>query len=56
MLSLLEVVLGIFWAWLPALGIHEVPSRNTLIGGLAILFAIIMQGVYARKKHLIPMP
>ena len=56
MLSLLEVVLGIFWAWLPALQIHEVPSRNTLIGGLAILFAIIMQGVYARKKHLIPMP
>jgi drug/metabolite transporter (DMT)-like permease len=56
MLSLLEVVLGIFWAWLPVLGIHEVPSRNTLIGGLAILFAIIMQGVYARKKHLIPMP
>ena len=56
MLSLLEVVLGIFWAWLPVLGIHEVSSRNTLIGGLAILFAIIMQGVYARKKHLIPMP
>ena len=56
MLSLLEVVLGIFWAWLPVLGIHEVPTRNTLIGGLAILFAIIMQGVYARKKHHIPMP
>ncbi|MEC7596235.1 MAG: DMT family transporter [Pseudomonadota bacterium] len=56
MLSLLEVVLGIFWAWLPALGINEVPTRNTLIGGLAILFAIILQGIYARKKHLIPMP
>ena len=56
MLSLLEVVLGIFWAWLPILGIHEVPTRNTLIGGLAILFAIILQGIYARKKHLIPMP
>lgn len=56
MLSLLEVVLGIFWAWLPALGINEVPNRNTLIGGLAILVAIILQGFYARKKHLIPMP
>ena len=56
MLSLLEVVLGIFWAWLPVLGIHEVPTRNTLIGGLAILLAIILQGIYARKKHLIPMP
>jgi drug/metabolite transporter (DMT)-like permease len=56
MLSLLEVVLGIFWAWLPVLGIHEVPTRNTLIGGLAILLAIILQGIYVRKKHLIPMP
>ena len=56
MLSLLEVVLGIFWAWLPVLGINEIPTQNTLIGGLAILFAIVMQGVYARKKHLIPMP
>ena len=56
MLSLLEVVLGIFWAWLPVLGINEVPTRNTLIGGLAIVFAIILQGIYARKKHIIPMP
>ncbi len=56
MLSLLEVVLGIFWAWLPVLGINEVPTRNTLIGGLVILFAIILQGIYARKKHVIPMP
>jgi len=56
MLSLLEVVLGILWAWLPVLGINEVPTRNTLIGGLTILFAIILQGIYARKKHLIPMP
>ena len=56
MLSLLEVVLGIFWAWLPVLGINEVPTRNTLIGGFTILFAIILQGIYARKKHVIPMP
>ncbi len=52
MLSLLEVVLGIFWAWLPVLGINEVPTRNTLIGGFAILFAIILQGIYARKNTL----
>jgi len=56
MLSLLEVVLGIFWAWLPVLGINEVPSRNTLIGGMAIIIAIILQGIYTRKKHIIPMP
>jgi len=56
MLSLLEVVLGIFWAWLPVLGINEVPSGNTLIGGMAIILAIILQGIYTRKKHIIPMP
>ena len=56
MLSLLEVVLGIFWAWLPVLGINEVPTRNTLFGGMVILLAIILQGFYARKKHIIPMP
>ena len=56
MLSLLEVVLGIFWAWLPVLGINEVPSSNTLFGGMIILLAIILQGFYARKKHIIPMP
>ncbi len=56
MLSLLEVVLGIFWAWLPILGIHEVPSTNTLIGGCAIVMAIILQGINARKIHIIPMP
>ncbi len=43
LLSLLEVVLGIFWAWLPILGIHEV-------------LAIILQGINARKIHIIPMP
>jgi drug/metabolite transporter (DMT)-like permease len=56
LLSLLEVVLGIFWAWLPILGIHEVPSTNTLIGGCVIVLAIILQGINAKKIHIIPMP
>ena len=56
MLSLLEVVLGIFWAWLPIFGFHEVPSTNTLMSGSAIFMAIIFQGMNARKKHIIPMP
>ena len=56
MLSLLEVVLGIFWAWLPIFGIHEVPSTNTLIGGCVIILAIILQGINAKKIHVIPMP
>ena len=56
MLSLLEVVLGIFWAWLPIFGIHEVPSTHTLIGGCVIILAIILQGINAKKIHIIPMP
>lgn len=42
MLSLLEVVGGIFWAWLPILGINEVPNLNTIIGGIVICLAIAM--------------
>lgn len=51
LLSLLEVVVGIFWAWLPIIGINEVPDLNTLIGGLIMLGAITMQGLTTRKKH-----
>jgi len=56
LLTLLEVVAGIFWAWLPIIGINEIPETNTFIGGLFILLAIVLQGVNARKKHIIPMP
>ena len=56
LLTLLEVVAGIFWAWLPIIGINEIPETNTFIGGLFILTAIVLQGVNARKQHIIPMP
>jgi drug/metabolite transporter (DMT)-like permease len=56
LLTLLEVVAGIFWAWLPIIGIHETPEANTLIGGCFIVTAIIFQGITARKQHIIPMP
>ena len=51
LLSLLEVVVGIFWAWLPIIGINEVPDLNTLVGGLIMLGAITAQGLATRKKH-----
>ena len=41
LLSLTEVIGGIFWVWLPWLGINEVPSTNTIIGGFFIFVAII---------------
>ena len=40
LLSLTEVVGGIFWVWLPWLGINEVPSTNTIIGGFFIFISI----------------
>ena len=56
LLTMLEVVAGIFWAWLPIIGINEIPATNTIIGGLFILTAIVLQGIAARKQHIIPMP
>ena len=38
LLSLTEVVGGIFWVWLPILGINEVPSTNTIIGKFFIRY------------------
>ena len=40
LMSLTEVIGGIFWVWLPWLGINEVPSNNTIIGGFFIFLSI----------------
>ena len=49
LLSLTEVLGGVFWVWLPLLGINEIPSINTLIGGMIIIIAIIFYGYNARQ-------
>ena len=49
LLSLTEVLGGIFWVWLPWFGINEVPSVNTLIGGAIIIFAIIFYGFNTKR-------
>ena len=49
LLSLTEVLGGIFWVWLPLFGINEVPSTNTLIGGAIITFSIIFYGFNTRR-------
>ncbi|MDP6974586.1 MAG: DMT family transporter [Gammaproteobacteria bacterium] len=56
LLTLFEVIAGIFWAWLPIIGINEVPDTNTIIGGAFIFLAIVIQGLYTRKQNIIPMP
>ena len=40
LLSLTEIIGGIFWVWIPWLGINEVPSTNTIIGGFFIFISI----------------
>ena len=52
LLSLTEVLGGIFWVWLPIFGINEVPSINTLIGGGIITSAIIFYGLNAKRVLL----
>jgi len=49
LLSLTEVLGGIFWVWLPWFGINEVPSTNTLIGGAIIISAIIFYGFNTKR-------
>ncbi len=40
LLSLTEVIGGIFWVWLPWLGINEIPGTNTIIGGFLIFMSL----------------
>jgi len=41
LLSLTEVIGGIFWVWLPLFGINEIPNNNTIIGGFFLFMSII---------------
>ena len=41
LLSLTEVIGGIFWVWLPLFGINEIPNTNTIIGGFFLFMSII---------------
>ena len=40
LLSLTEVIGGIFWVWIPIFGINEIPTNNTIIGGFLIFMSI----------------
>jgi drug/metabolite transporter (DMT)-like permease len=49
LLSLVEVVGGILWVYLPILGIHEIPSLPTVVGGIIVLSAIVLDGLGVRQ-------
>lgn len=50
LLSLVEIVGGVLWVYLPILGIHEIPSLPTIIGGIIVLGAIVIDGMGV-KQH-----
>ena len=51
LLSLTEVIGGIFWVWLPWLGINEVPSTNTIIGGFFIFMSIFYYSLIMQSNR-----
>ena len=51
LLSLTEVLGGIFWVWLPILGINEIPTANTIIGGFILTFAILFYSLNTKKNR-----
>jgi len=51
LLSLTEVIGGIFWVWLPWLGINEIPSTNTIIGGFFIFIALFYYSMVMKTNR-----
>ncbi len=49
LLSLMEVVGGVLWVWLPIFGINEAPSPTVIIGGIIITVAVVYYGIAARQ-------
>ena len=54
LLSLTEVIGGIFWVWIPILGINEVPSTNTIIGGFFLFVSLFYYSLIMRwnKRYI----
>ena len=51
LLSLTEVIGGIFWVWLPWLGINEIPATNTVVGGFLIFLAIFYYSLIIKTNR-----
>ena len=51
LLSLTEVIGGIFWIWLPWLGINEIPATNTIIGGFLIFLSIFYYSLIIKNNR-----
>jgi len=51
LLSLTEVLGGIFWVWLPIFGINEIPTTNTIIGGTIITLALMYYSLSTKRNR-----
>jgi len=51
LLSLTEVIGGIFWIWLPLFGVNEIPSTNTIIGGFFLFMSIIYYSLTIKSNR-----
>ena len=51
LLSLTEVIGGIFWVWVPFLGINEIPNNNTIIGGFLIFMSIVYYSLVIKTNR-----
>ena len=51
LLSLMEVVGGVLWVWIPIFGINEIPTNNTIIGGFLIFMAITYYSLVIKNNR-----
>jgi len=56
LLSLMEVVGGVIWVWIPFFGINEIPSLTVIIGGIIITLAVLIHGIGAKRKRMPVLP
>jgi len=54
LLSLTEVIGGIFWVWLPLFGINEIPSTFTIVGGFFLFISLVYYSLIMRwnKRYI----
>ena len=54
LLSLTEVIGGIFWVWLPLFGINEIPTTSTIIGGFFLFISLTYYSLVMRwnKRYI----
>ena len=52
LLSLMEVVGGVLWVWIPIFGINEVPNLTVVVGGVIITLAVLYYGYASRQSEI----